>query len=124
MKKGFAIIAAFVILICYLTSCGGRSIYAMEREAEREALEERYREGISEAQEHIASLVEVEMWDLEFDIDDNWGMSAEEAVQTLTNYADGEPVPKSEVNKAIWAISQYYQGINEIANGIDDYWID
>ena len=124
MKKSFAILSVFVILICCITSCKGRSIYAMERDAEREALEEKYREGISDAQEHIASLVEVEMWDLEYDIDDNWGMSAEEAVQTLTNYADGEFVSKSEVNKAIWAINHYYTGVNEIVNGIDDYWID
>ncbi len=123
MKKILAFMM-IAVLFCCLASCGGRSIYAMERDAEAEAMEEKYREGVSEAQEQIASLVETEMWDLEFDIGDKWGMTAEEAIQILTTYADGEPVSESKVNKAIWAISQYYRGVNEIANGIDDYWID
>lgn len=124
MKKYFVILLTFLIIICCLTSCSGRSIYVMEQDARKEALEEKYREGISLAQEKIASLVETALWDLEFDIDDTWGMSAEEAIHILTNYADGEPISEAEVTKAIWAISQYYQGVNDIANGIDDYWID
>ena len=124
MKKSFSIFFVFVILICFIASCKGRSIYTMERDAEIEALEEKYREGISEAQEHIASLVEVDMWDLEFDIKDKWGMYPASAIQILTDYADGEPVSKSEVNKAIWAIRQYYYGTYDIINDIDNYWID
>lgn len=124
MKKILATVLAFIILLCCLASCKGRSIYAMEQDARIEALEEKYHEGVSNAQEHIASLVDIEMMDLEFDIDDKWGMTAEEAIQILTNYADGEPISEKEVNKAIWAISQYYHGVNDITNGIDDYWID
>lgn len=123
MKKILASIL-IAMLFCCLASCGGRSLYAMERDAEVEANEEQYREGISEAQEQIASLVEEAMWDLEYDIKDEWGFYPEIAIQTLTNYADGEPVSEEELNRAIWAISQYYRGVNEIANGIDDYWID
>lgn len=123
MKKILASMM-IAILFCCLTSCGGRSIYAMEQDAEVEAMEERYREGILKAQEQIASLVEIELWDLEFDIDDDWGISPEEAIQILTNYADGEPISEAELNKAIWAIRKYYYGVNEIVNGIDDYWID
>lgn len=124
MKKFFSLLSVFVILICCLSSCKGRSIYTMERDAEKQALEEQYRKGISVAQEHIDSLVEIEMLDLEFDIEDEWGISPDEAIQILTNYADGDPVSEAELNKAIWAINQYYYGVNEIVNGIDDYWID
>ena len=125
MKKSFAVFFIFVIIICCTTSCKGRSIYAMERDAKREALEVKYREGIAEAQEQIASLVEVEMWDLEFDIEDEYGIYPEEAMQILTNYADdADDISEDDLCTAIWAIRRYYYGSIDIVCGIDDYWID
>lgn len=124
MKKYLTIISIIVALLCFTASCSGRSIYEMERDAEREELEERYREGIADAQEHIDSLVEIEIWDLEFDIEDKYGIFPEDAIRILENYADGEPVTRTDLNKAIWAISQYYYDSLDIIYGIDDYWID
>ena len=96
----------------------------MERDAEKEAMEERYRKGITDAQEHIDSLVEVEIMDLEFDIKHKYGISPEDAIHLLEDYTDGEPVTRKDLNNAIWAISQYYYDSLEIISGIDDYWID
>ena len=123
MKKILAYVI-IVVLFCCLSSCGGRSNYAMERDAEIEAMEEKYREGVSEAQEHIAGLVNIEIDDLGFDIRDKYGVYPEEAIRTLENYADGEPITDSELNNAIWASSEYYYDSLDIIYGIDDYWID
>lgn len=124
MRKTTTFMSLFLILLCCLTACKGRSVYAMEQDAKEEAMEERYREGITEAQEHIASLVEEEIWHLEFDVEDKYGLYPEEAIRILENYADGEPVSTGELNTAIWAISEYYYESHEIYCGIDDYWID
>ena len=123
MKKILASMI-IVVLFCCLASCGGRSIYAMERDAEIEAMEEKYREGVSEAQEQIAGLVNIEIDDLGFDIRDKYGVYPKDAIRTLENYADGEPITDSELNNAIWAISEYYYDSLDIVYGIDDYWID
>lgn len=103
---------------------GKTSRSTMEREAKEEAMEERYREGVSEAQEHIASLVEVEMWDVEFDVEDKYGILPEDAIRILEDYADGEPISKRELNNAIRAVSEYYSQSQDVINRIDDYWID
>ena len=134
MKKVFAILAAFVILICCLTSCGGRSIYAMEQEAKEEAIYDRgyeagYKEGysaaLSEAPERIEFYVDEDIWDLCNDIEDVYGIHPEEAVQILSNYADvPDEVDEAELSKAIWAIYRYYYDSREIMNEIEDYWID
>lgn len=124
MKKSFVILSALLIIACCLVSCTGRSIYAMERDAEKEAMEEKYREGISAAQEEIANLIEIEMWDLDYDIEEKWGMSVEEAIDILTDYAEGTSSSSRQINKAIWAIRYYYVNSTDIINGIDDYWID
>lgn len=124
MKKPLIFLTVLAVLLCFLVACTGRSIYAMERDSEKEAREEIYREGVSAAQNQIDSLVESDLWDLEYGIEDKYGMSPEEAIQILTNYADGEPVSKAKVSKAIWAIRQYYYGTYDIVNGIDDYWVD
>lgn len=124
MKKILAAAVLFLVTICCISSCAGRSVYEMERDAEVESKEDRYREGIAEAQEHIDSLVETELQDLEFDIEDKWGIFPETAIRVLENYADGEPVSNGDLNNAIWAVSEYYYDSLEIVHGIDDYWID
>lgn len=133
MKKLFLIIPVFAAALFCLASCRGRSIYAMEEEAKREAAfqsgyeagyEEGYYAGKSETQEAIAFYVEDDLSKLEFDIKDETGMYPEEAIQILTNYADGHPVSESELNKALWTINYFYWDAFDIAHGIEDYWID
>ena len=132
MKKFFFTIIAISIAICCLSSCG-KSDYAREREAESESVYEKgyetgydegYREGVSEAQDQIASCVDDDLWSLEHDIENEWGMDPETAIRILTNYADGEPISETDLNKAIWAVWEYYKGVNDIANDVDDYWVD
>lgn len=96
----------------------------MEKDAEIEAKEERYREGISEAQEYIANRVSDDFWSLEYDLEDRYGISPEDAIHLLTNYVDGEYVSETDLNQAIWVISKYYSHSYEIIYEIDDYWID
>jgi len=122
--KSAKILLLLILTVFSLSSCKTRTIHSMEREARSEALQEKYREGISTAQESISSLVEVELWDAENDIEEQYGVTPEDAVRILENYADGEPVSKKEVTAAIWAISSYYTKSQDILYGIDDYWID
>lgn len=134
MKKAFAILSVFVALICCTTSCKGRSIYAMEREAKEEAIYDRgyetgykegYRTALSDAPERIEFYVEEDIWNLCHDIEDAYGIHPEKAAQILSNYADDpDAVTKEELNKAIWAIYRYYYDSREIMNDIEDYWID
>lgn len=123
-NKSAKILLLLILFVFCLSSCKTRTIHSMEREAREEALQEKYREGISAAQESISGLVEVELWDAEYDIEEQYGVTPEDAVRILENYADGEPVSKKEVTAAIWAISSYYTKSQNILYGIDDYWID
>lgn len=134
MKKSFVILSVFLIIICCLCSCGGKSTYAREREAKEEAIyqrgydagyEEGYRAAMSKAPEKIDFYVEEDIWDLNHDIEDVYGIHPEEAAMILSNYADvPDEVTEEELSKAIWAIYRYYYGSREVMSGIDDYWID
>ena len=127
MKKSFLVIALLAVSICFLSSCTGRSIDAMERDTEYdayEAEEKRYHDGIEDAQKWIDSIVEMDIQDLEFDIEDKYGVSPEVAILILENYADGEPISQKDLCNAIWAVSQYFWDSRAVVNGIDDYWID
>ncbi len=119
MKKSILIITLLAATFLFLSSCQ-RSIYEMEREAKREAAfndgydvgyEEGYWEGISDAQEHLEDVLQ----DLLLEIE------PEEAIQILTNYADGEPITEEELHKAIWAIHQYYWDSYHAINDSDSY---
>jgi uncharacterized protein YpmS len=83
-----------------------------------------YSEGIASAQEQISVLVEFAIEDLEYEIEDIYGVKAEEAIQILENYADNEPVAESELRNAIWAVSTYYSRVTRISNEIEDYWLE
>lgn len=131
-KKDLAIFSVLIVILCLSSSCG-KSEYAREREAEEAALYESgydagyaegYRAAMNSAPEDVESCVDDDIWDLDRDIKNAYGFYSEDAINTLTNYADGEPVTKSDLIEAIWAIRQYYWGVYEIVNDIGDYWID
>lgn len=84
-----------------------------------------YFDGITEAQHDIAIRVEDELWSLAWDIEDEYGLLPEDALQILFNYADApDDADEDEVTEAIWAIRRYYYASNEIINDIEDYLID
>ena len=133
MKKYLTIIAMATVMIFCLSSCG-KSDYAREQEAKRESIYESgyedgyddgYSDAMQEAPERIESCVDSDIWDLESDIEDEWGIHPEEAARMLLNYIDipGE-VTEEELNKAVGAMRRYYFGSHEIINEINDYWID
>ena len=69
-------------------------------------------------------MVEEDLSNLTSEIKETWGVDPESAISIIANFADGEPVSESELNKAIWAMHQYYFGSYEIVNGIEDYSLD
>ena len=90
-----------------------------------EGYENGFYDGIAEAQHDIAFYVEDDLSSLGWDIEDEYGIHPEKAVQILSNYADvPDEVDEDELNDAIWAIYRYYHDSQEVINGIEDYWID
>lgn len=98
----------------------------MEREAKEEAIysrgysagyEEGKREGIEEAQENFQYTAE----DIARDADDLFDLDPEKAITILSNYADGEPISREEVDKAIWTLHQYYYDMQEAINDLGSY---
>ena len=133
MKRFITIAASFVLVICLL-SCSYKGTYDDGHEdgfdygfdcGWYKGYDEGYSEGLAEAQHDIAIRVDDEIWSLAWDIEDEYGLFPEDALQILTNYADvPDEVTREEVNNAIWAIRRYYFASNEIINDIEDYWID
>ena len=78
-----------------------------------------YEDGIYEAQEHFKDYV---IWDLSYDIEEEYGLSPEEAITILSHYADGEPISKQELYKAINTLRRYYYDLQEAINDIDSYY--
>lgn len=129
MKRFMAILASAALFICSL-SCSYRGTYDDGYEdgysdGHYEGLCDGYEKGIERAKERIASRVEDDIWDMERDIENEHGINPWEAVEVLSNYADvPDEVTEEELHKAIWAIYSYYNKLNEVINGIEDYWID
>lgn len=129
MKRFIAIIAIFAVSLC-LYSCDYSSFYD-------EGYEDGYQdghfdgeyygyyEGIERAKEYIAFVVDEDLSSIAYDIEDQYGLHPEEALQILSNYADvPDEVDIEKVDDAIWAIYCYYNNMQKIINGIEDYWID
>lgn len=120
MKKLPAMIAVFV-LACSMAACS-RDAYA---EGYNAGYEDGYHAALSEAPGKIDFYVEEDMWVLEHDIEDEWGLHPEEAIQILSNHADDPgAISEDDLCAAIWAIRKYYYGSRDIASAIEDYWID
>lgn len=128
MKRLIGLLTALlcIALVFCLVSCG-ESEYTREQEAKKEAIYNRGYdagfaegewEGIKNAQERFEDFTR---WDLPHDIENERGMSPEEAITILEHYADGEPTTKSELNKAIWTIREYYWAVYNAVGDIDNY---
>lgn len=118
MKKLLSITLS-VVLIFSLSSCGRKGSSDGESYGDyHDGYVDGYSDGISEAQEQISGYVDECFNSVGYD------NKIEEAIQILTNYADGEPTSEEELHKAIWAIDQYYYDICDIVHDIDEYSID
>lgn len=77
-----------------------------------------YADGTNEATHQISGYLEGRFNDVGNDND------IEEAIQVLTNYADGEPISEHELQEAIWSIRNFYYDTCDIVFDIDDYVVD
>lgn len=119
-------IALCISLIICLISCK-RSIYAMEQDVKREsAYENGYNEGYNEGRwegiEDAKFYTEDDLSRLSWEIEDKYGICPENAINLLTNYADGEPVSEKDIMNAIWALHKFYWGAYDIINNMEDYY--
>ena len=127
MKSYIKVIAVLLFLIGYIflsVKFDIRDEYDMERESRQEQLEEMFDEGIAYAQDSIVNHLDTKLMDLDFEIEEIYGVSPEEALLIMENYLDNEPISEEELANAIWAIRAYYFKSQDIPNDVDDYWID
>lgn len=145
MRKGIATLLVMLILSTVFSSCSSQSAYDegyaagyddgysdgefdMQLEVEDSILagyDTGYHDGIAEAQHDIAVRVEDDLHSLAWDIEDEFGMFPDDALQILSNYVDvPDEVDGDDLSMAIIAIYKYYYDSNEIINNIDDYLID
>lgn len=127
MKSYIKVIAVLLFLIGYIflsVKFDIRDEYDMERESRQEQLEDRFDEGIAYAQDSIVNHLDTKLMDLDFEIEEIYGVSPEEALLIMENYLDNEPISEEELANAIWAIRAYYFKSQDIPNDVDDYWID
>ena len=111
MKKIISLIILSAILLLCLSSCHDRGpSYGNYQEGYWDG----YSDGVFEAQEQISSYAE-ECFN-NIDIAD--------AIQVLTNYADGEPVSEAELHAAIWTVNSFYNDSWDIIHELDDYTIE
>ena len=125
MKQRILIITILLLLLLCFPSCK-KSIHAREEEAKREAAyndgyEVGYVEGYVEGKSDAKSNFEDEALRVSWNVEDENGMSPDDALQILTNYADGEPITEEKLHQAIWAINQYYWRMNDAIHDRDSY---
>jgi flagellar biosynthesis/type III secretory pathway protein FliH len=99
----------------------------MEQDAKRESAykngyNDGYNEGRWEGIEDAQFYTEDDLFRLSCKIEDEHGINPEEAINLLTNYANGEPVSEKDLMNAIWALSQFYWGTYDIINDMEDYY--
>ena len=111
MKKIISCIFLSVVLIFLLSSCHDRG---PEYGNYQEGYWDGYSDGVFEAQEQISSYAEECFNDI----------NIADAIQVLTNYADGEPVSEAELHDAIWKVNQFYNEAWDVIWELDDYTIE
>lgn len=122
MKRCFKIvvsIALCAVLIFSLSSCFEKDSSGEEYYGDyHDGYVEGYADGTEAAKQQISGYVE--------ECFNNVGLdhSIEEAIQILTNYADGEPISEHELQKAIWSVWNFYYDTCDIVFDIDNYVVD
>ena len=125
MKKLIMVLALFALALCSLSGCRIEGYDTGYDDGYYAGYDDGYAKGIETAQKFLAFVVDDDLSSLAWDIEDEYGLFPEDALQMLSNYADrSNEVSEEELNNAIWAICRYYYKSNEVINGIEDYWID
>lgn len=119
MKK--ILIVAMCIALCFsLTACESEDSY---QDGYDDGRYEGYGDGYTEALDDVCDFAENSLSDACYDIEEEMGMHPEEAIQTLTNYAIGEPVAEENLLNAIWVIEKYYNDVRDVVHDLDKDWI-
>lgn len=129
MKRFITFLASFAIVICSLSSCRIEGYDTGYDDGYDDGydigFDYGYAKGIAEAQQFLAFIVDDDLRCLGRDLEDQYGIHPEEAVQILSNYADvPDEVSEEELHNAIWAIYRYYYRSHEVINGIEYYDIE
>lgn len=107
-----------------LSSCSEKKVSEVD-DSYYEGYSDGYYDGVEKAKQYIAFAVEDDLYSIAWDIEDEYGMLPEDALNVLTNYIDApDEVSEQELTDAIYAIRDYYYTANDIINGIEDYCID
>ena len=113
MKKRILSVVLSVVLSLGLFSCG-RDDSSKYYGDYYDGYVDGYNDGIASTQEYISDRVLDRFNDI--DVCD--------AMQTLSNYADGEPISEEELRDAIWLVYAFYHDAWDVVWDIDDYDID
>lgn len=117
--------ALCAILIFCLSSCGGKGSSDGEFYGDyHDGYVDGYSDGVAEAQQSISFYVEDDFYEINSNNEKERGLSIEDAVQILRNYADGEPISEAELHNAIWSINKFYYDTCDIVYNIENYSLD
>lgn len=128
MSKLFNVI--FGIALCMFLTFGLSSCEKNSSQNEKyygdyhDGYVEGYSDGVADAQQLIGFYVEDDFYEISSNNIKERGLSIEDAVQILRNYADGEPISEAELHNAIWSINKFYYDTCDIVYNIEDYSLD
>lgn len=77
-----------------------------------------FSDAVTEVFKDVQFWVEDDLFQLENEIEDMYGLTAENAIHSLIGHTDGMELSKEELENAIWAMNHYYNGVAEVVNGI------
>lgn len=124
MRKILSIVLC-AVLVFSLSSCERKEISNDEYYGDyHDGYVDGYTDGIEEAQQAISFYIEEDFYEISSNNKDERGISIEDAIQILTNYADGEPISDAELRNAIWSIDKFYYETCDIVYNIEDYSLD
>ena len=119
MKK--VLIIALCALWCYaLTACETEDSY---QDGYDDGRYDGYGDGYLDGLDDLSGFAETCLSEVGYDIEKERGMHPEKAIQTLENYAIGEPIEEEELRNAIWTIRQYYHDVYDAIHDLDENWI-
>lgn len=111
MKKRIFLILLCVAFAFCLSSCGRQESSDGDY---YEGYIDGYNDGVFDAQKKISGYAEERFNDID----------VSEAIQVLTNYADGESISEAEMYNAIWIVNQFYNDAWDVIWELDDYTIE
>lgn len=123
MKKRILCVALCVLLVFGLSSCEISSEEKYYGDY-HDGYVDGYNDGVSKAQDSIGGYAEEYFNNINSGNKKDRGITVDDAVQILTNYADGEPISEEELHNAIWSIQKFYCDAWDLIWELDDCVID